>query len=62
MKITIEITADELFKLKSHLAQRITLAKVGMAVPGLPEKLLVRVLRASERERAEDSVKKKGGL
>ena len=62
MQITIEITADELFKLKSHLVQRITLAKAGMAVPGLPEKLLVRILAASEREGIEDSVKGKNNL
>lgn len=62
MQITIEITADELFKLKSHLVQRITLAKAGMTIPGLPEKLLVRILAASEREGIEDSVKGKNNL
>jgi len=59
MQITIEITADELFRLKSHLVQKITLAKAGMAVSGLPELILVRVLLASEQDGPENSVKSK---
>lgn len=49
-KVTIEITTEELAELKTYLALRQFRAKSGMSVWGLAEKLLARIVLASERE------------
>lgn len=58
-KVTIEITTKELTKLKIYLVRKRILAKAGVGTTGLLELLLARILVASEREGAEDSVKEK---
>lgn len=48
MEITIEITTEELAELRAHLIQKATLAKAGMAILGLPERILAQVVLVSE--------------
>lgn len=49
-KITIEITSEELAKLRTYLLQQAALAKAGMAILGLPERILAQVVLVSGQE------------
>jgi len=54
MKVTIDITPDELERIKNLLWKRAAMVKCGMAYKTLEDKILFRIFEAAQKQEKQD--------